>query len=80
MKIFLHFHFGVSLEQIFFFFQIFRKGSWGYALPPDKLLVTKLHVRRFFLKFENLSESFNFHTILLHFALLDIKNLFTTLD
>ena len=31
-------------------------------------------------KFENLSEIFNFHTKLLHFALLDINNLFTTLD
>ena len=34
----------------------------------------------FFLKFENLSEIFNFHTIFLHFTLLDINNLFTTLD
>ena len=33
-----------------------------------------------FFKFENLSEIFNFHAILLHFALLDINNLFTTLD
>ena len=35
-------------SKYFFFFQIFRKGSWGYALPPDKLLVTWLLVRRFF--------------------------------
>ena len=27
-------------SKYFFFFQIFRRGSWGYALPPHKLLVT----------------------------------------
>ena len=31
-------------------------------------------------KIENLSAIFKFHTILLHFALLDIYYLFTTLD
>ena len=31
-------------------------------------------------KIEILSEIFNFHTIFIHFALLDINNLFTTLD
>ena len=75
---FSHFHFGVSLEQILFSFQIFRKGSWGYALPPDKRSRDSMYDG--LKKIENLSEIFNFHTILLHFALLDINNLFTTLD
>ena len=37
----LHFHFGVSLEQIIFFLPNFQERELGiYALPPDKFLVT----------------------------------------
>ena len=77
----LHFHFGVSLEQIIFFSSKFSGkgvGAMPYLLANFWSRDSMYDV--FFLKFEKLREFFNFHTILLHFALLDINNLFTTLD
>ena len=77
---FLHFHFGVSLEQIIFFLPNFQERELGLCLTSSQTFGHVTPCTTVFKKFENLSDIFNFHTKLLHFALLDINNLFTTLD
>ena len=77
---FLHFPIGVSLEQIIFFLPNFQQRELGLCLTSSQTVGHVTPWMTFFLKFENLSKTFNFHSIFLHFALLDINNLFTTLD
>ena len=70
----------VYLWSKFFFLPNFQERELGLCLTSSQTFGHVTPCTSFFFKFENLSEIFNFHTIFLHFALLDINNLFTTLD
>ena len=63
-----------------FFLPNFQERELGLCLTSSQTFGHVTPCMTVFEKFENLSEIYNFHTIVLHFALLDINNLFTTLD